>query len=237
MITPQLLAKALRCPADLAERYAAPLADACRVYGINTAARSLNVSPRQTGLDSPDLRLRDADGFGNLALGQFAIHKQPPDKHNLLVEQFRGVNCDAASQFFRPRTRAIPIPSGPGLGERVKRLYGMPDVLSVREVLKICKAVVFLVAVLVVNRRARRSRANEGFANKFVHKERALPAFERKTHIQVAMMIRRRSQLAWRRVVVVTSAHDTVRGHLIDALVSNHTAPFDHAFIVAGESR
>lgn len=38
-MTPQLLQKALRCTPALAERFAAPLMDACRVYQINTAAR------------------------------------------------------------------------------------------------------------------------------------------------------------------------------------------------------
>lgn len=39
MITAQLLVNALRCTPDLAERFAGPLTDACRVYEINTAAR------------------------------------------------------------------------------------------------------------------------------------------------------------------------------------------------------
>lgn len=237
MITAQLLIKALRCKPELAERFAGPLTDACRVYEINTAARSLNVGPRKTSLDSPDLSLRDADCCGNLALCQLAGIEQLSDEHHLLVSQLSSVDGAATSQSFRPRTRTVPISPGPGRGERVKRLYGVPDILFMRKVLKVCKAVVPLVAILVVDRRAVRPGADEGFANKSMHEEGFLPATARQTHIQVAMMVRRRSQNTRRCVVVVTSAHDTLRGHLIDALVSNHTAPFDHAFIVARESR
>lgn len=54
-ITARLLTEALRCSPELAERFAAPLADACRFYAINTPAR-LAAFLAQIGHESGALR-------------------------------------------------------------------------------------------------------------------------------------------------------------------------------------
>ena len=54
-MTPQLLVAALRCTQSLAERFAAPLTDACRMYAIDTPAR-LAAFFAQIGHESGALR-------------------------------------------------------------------------------------------------------------------------------------------------------------------------------------
>lgn len=237
-----LLVAALGCTRERADLFAQPLNDACLCYEIDTPERlaaSVNMPPGQPRLDAPNLSLRDADSGRNTPLSH-AVGKHGPDLANYFGVQLCSSHIGAPGESFRFGNRAVVLAPRSCWQHGVDDDCRVSHVVSVRHVLKILKPVVCLLPILVVDGHPIGPRTEKRLAYEPVHEERAPLAVSGKAHVQIAVVIWRRLQMALGVVIAVAAPYASSLGRLIHAFVPQHRAPlclcFHRAFIVPESS-